>query len=150
MASTLTNLLVHLVFSTKDRRPLIPEEHQQELYAYIGGIIRSEQGILMAMGGMPDHIHILFKFKSSQQLSEIVRTIKASSSKWFNDKNLINTKFAWQTGYGAFSVSESQINRVIRYINTQKQHHEKKSFEDELVDILKKHNVEYDNRYLWG
>src|SRR5687768_7050399 len=109
MAGTFTNLLYHLVFSTKDRIPLIDQRLQHNLYEYIGGIIRGEGGVLLEIGGMPDHVHLLTKFKPVKSVSEMLNRIKAKSSKWANETKLIEQDFAWQGGYAAFSVSESQV-----------------------------------------
>ena len=119
MAGTFTNLLYHLVFSTKDRVPLISEKLQQDLYEYIGGIIRGEDGVLLEIGGMSDHVHLLTKFKPVKSVSEMLNRIKAKSSKWANEKKLIEQNFAWQAGYAVFSVSESQVAPVRLYLQGQ-------------------------------
>jgi REP element-mobilizing transposase RayT len=150
MASTFTNLLYHIVFSTKDRMPSIHKALRERLYEYIGGIIRGERGILLEIGGVPDHVHLLVKLKSDMATAEIVRLIKSNSSKWLNESNSPTGRFEWQTGYGAFSVSESQAAKVRQYIRTQESHHAKVSFRDELIGLLKKHGIEYDERYLLG
>lgn len=150
MAGTYTNLLFHLVFSTKERVPLIRETVEGELQGYIGGIIRGESGVLLAIGGMPDHIHILAKFKADTSVSEMVRKIKAPSSKWMNERPDARERFEWQGGYGAFSVSESRLSTVRRYIRNQKEHHARTSFRDELIALLKAHGIQYDERYLLG
>ncbi|MFY9819970.1 MAG: IS200/IS605 family transposase [Thermoanaerobaculia bacterium] len=150
MASTFTNLLFHIVFSTKDRLPVIHGDLREPLYEYMGGIIRSEGGILLEIGGVPDHVHLLVKSKADIALSDLVGHIKAGSSKWRNKKNTKANRFEWQVGYGAFSVSESQVSRVRKYIQTQEAHHAKVSFKDELITLLKKHGIEYDERYLLG
>ncbi|HEX3553383.1 MAG TPA: IS200/IS605 family transposase [Thermoanaerobaculia bacterium] len=150
MASTFTNLLYHIVFSTKNRIPAIQEGLREPLYEYIGGIIRGERGVLLQIGGVPDHVHVLAKTKADTSISEIVGRIKAGSSKWLNGKKLAANRFEWQTGYGAFSVSESQVSKVRKYIQTQEAHHAKVSFKEELITLLKKHGIEYDERYLLG
>jgi putative transposase len=150
MASTFTNLLYHTVFSTKDRLPTIHEGLRERLYEYIGGIIRGERGVLLEIGGIPDHVHLLMKLKSDMAVAEIVRLIKSNSSKWLNDSNGPTGRFEWQTGYGAFSVSESQVRKVRKYIQDQESHHAKVSFRDELIALLEKHGIEYDERYLLG
>jgi putative transposase len=151
MAGTYTNLLYHLVFSTKERKELIKKEFQEELYKYIGGIVRGEGGVLLEIGGMPDHVHLLAKLKPTRAVSDILRQIKANSSKWLNDehKRFRIRKFAWQEGYAAFSVSESQVWRVKKYIRGQEEHHKRTDFKTELIALLEKHRVEYDERYLW-
>jgi REP element-mobilizing transposase RayT len=148
MASTFTNLLFHIVFSTKDRIPAIHGGLREPLYEYMGGIIRSEGGILLEIGGVPDHVHLLVKSKADIAISDFVGHIKAGSSKWHNRKEV--NRFEWQAGYGAFSVSESQVSKVRKYIQTQEAHHAKVSFKDELITLLKKHGIEYDERYLLG
>ncbi len=148
LASTLTNLVAHIVFSTKNREQLISPEFQGELYAYIGGIVRSENGKLLAIGGMPDHLHLLVMYRPSHALADIVRVLKSSSSKWINDRGFSDSPFAWQNGYGAFSVSESKIEVLKAYINKQTEHHNRKSFGEELTELLILHNIKYDPQYL--
>ena len=150
MASSLTNLLYHIVFSTKDRRALVTPELRAELYPYIGGIIRNEKGILLEIGGMPDHIHIVAKLPADRAVSEVIRDIKANSSRWANERRDLCDGFAWQTGYGAFTVSVSQIDVLRRYVRAQEKHHRKLSFKEEFIVLLKKHGIEYDERYIWG
>ena len=150
MATTFTNLLFHIVFSTKNRMPAIHDALREPLYEYIGGIIRGEGGTLLQIGGVPDHVHLLVKTKADMAISEMVGRIKAGSSKWHNQKNSRENRFEWQTGYGAFSVSESQMSKVRKYIQTQEAHHAQTSFKDELIALLKKHGIEYDERYLLG
>ncbi len=149
MASTLTNLLYHIVFSTKHRIPLITEDIQEPLYRYVGGIIRGEGGSQLEIGGTPDHVHILARFPARKSVSDMLRHIKASSSKWLNDKGR-EDRFAWQEGYGAFSVSQSRVPAVRRYLENQEEHHRRWSFKQELISLLEKHGVEYDERYLWN
>ena len=148
MAGTYTNLLYHLVFSTKNRQPWIAPEIEEELYRYVGGIVRGEGGTLLEVNGMPDHVHLLVKLKPARAVSEILQHIKGNSSKWLNETKMRVRKFGWQDGYAAFTVSESQV-AVRRYIQNQKSHHRRTSYEDELLALLNKHGVEYDERYLW-
>jgi putative transposase len=149
MPSTYTNLLYHIVFSTKDRIPLITDNLQEEVYKYIGGIIRNEGGIQLEVGGTSDHIHILAKLKPAVSVSEMLNRIKSNSSKWANEEKMQLRKFGWQEGYAAFSVSESQVPTVKQYIRGQKEHHRKQSFQEEFVALLERHGIEYDPRYLW-
>ncbi len=149
MASTLTNLLVHVVFSTKGRETTITDEYREKLHNYIGIIIRGEGAQPLSVGGMPDHIHIAMKYKSNQALSDMVRKIKANSSKWVNQKRFIKKRFAWQNGYGGFSISVSQVDKVRIYIMNQAEHHRTRTFKEELVQILEKHGIDYDPEYLW-
>jgi REP element-mobilizing transposase RayT len=150
MATTFANLLYHVVYSTKERVPLIEALLREPLYEYIGGIVRGEGGILLEIGGMPDHVHLLAKFKTSIAVAEMVQKIKGKSSKWVNDLPDRRDRFDWQEGYGAFTVSESLVPRVRKYIRTQEEHHKKVSFKDELIAILKKNRIPYDEKYLLG
>ena len=149
MSSSLTNLLYHIVFSTKNRTEIITKTYQEELYKYIGGIIKEKKGILLAIGGMSDHIHIFMKSPASISISYMLKEIKGNSSKWVNNNRYINGKFNWQIGYSAFSVSQSQSEKLENYINNQEAHHKDKLFKDELIELLEKHEIEYDERYLW-
>jgi putative transposase len=149
MATTFANLLYHVVFSTKDRLPLIRNEIRESLYEYMGGIIRSEGGILLEIGGMPDHVHLLVKLKTDVTVALMVQKVKGKSSKWHNER-LVQERFAWQSGYGIFSVSASLVERVRRYIRSQEEHHRRVSFRDELITLLKRNGIPYDERYLLG
>ena len=148
MASTFTSLSYHVVFSTKYRQALIDDDTKQELYGYIGGIIANKDGQLLEIGGMPDHIHILTSCPPSLALADFIRDIKANSSKWMHEEQRL-LRFAWQTGYGAFTVSCSQIDVVRNYIRNQAEHHSKQSFEDEFRDILRKHGILFEETYLF-
>jgi putative transposase len=150
MATTFANLLYHLVFTTKGRIPTIRDDIQESLYEYIGGIVRGEGGILLAIGGMPDHVHLLAKFKTDTAVSVMVQKIKAKSSKWMNDRPVRSEHFEWQAGYGIFSVSEFLVEKVRGYIGTQEEHHKRVSFKDELIVLLQRHRIPYDERYLLG
>jgi REP element-mobilizing transposase RayT len=149
MPSTYTNLLYHIVFSTKDRIPLITNNIQEELYKYIGGIIRAEGGVQLEIGGMQEHVHILAKFKAAISVAEMLNKIKSNSSKWANDHKMKLRKFGWQEGYAAFSVSESQVPAVREYIRNQKEHHRQQTYQEEFVTLLERHGIEYDPQYLW-
>ncbi len=149
MGSTLTNLIYHVVFSTKSRKPLITQEIRDELYLYMGGIVKGEGGVLIQIGGMPDHIHIVLKLKPIHKLSDILQKVKGKSSKWINVQNRIKGKFGWQDGYGAFTVSESQVAVVVKYVKQQEKHHRNLSFKGELIRILKLNHVDYNEEYLW-
>ncbi|HEV2851493.1 MAG TPA: IS200/IS605 family transposase [Thermoanaerobaculia bacterium] len=150
MASTFTNLLYHIVFSTKHRVPAIHKDLRERLYEYIGGIVRGEGGVLLEIGGISDHVHLLTKLKADTAASVMVRLIKSNSSRWLHQLDLPMSRFDWQTGYGAFSVSESQLPKVRRYIQNQESHHKNVSFQDELITLLKRNRIEYDERYLLG
>ena len=149
MAGTYTNLLYHIVFSTKKRIPLISDNLQQDLYSYLGGIIRGEGGILLEIGGMADHLHLIAKLKPTKTVSEMLNRIKAKSSKWVNEEKLKMRKFGWQDGYAAFSASQSQVASARRYIRNQGIHHLRQSFQDEFKALPERHVVEYDERFLW-
>ena len=148
MPSSYTNLLYHIVFSTKNRKPLIRDDFQEELYRYIGGIIRAEGGIQLEIGGAANHIHILVKLKPTQSVSHMLNKIKANSSRWINQSKKPAETFAWQEGYGAFTVSESQANVVREYIRRQEEHHHRQSFQEEFLELLRRHDVDYDPRFL--
>jgi REP element-mobilizing transposase RayT len=141
--------LYHLVFSTKERRPLITPELRAELYPFIGGIIRNKRGILLEIGGMPDHVHLVARLRPDIAIANMLGVIKANSSKWANERRDLTTEFAWQKGYGAFTISESQLVVVRHYVQTQEEHHRKQTFQEEFVALLNKHGVEYGERYLW-
>jgi REP element-mobilizing transposase RayT len=149
VSGTYTNLLYHIVFSTKNRAPLITKTLQTDLHAYLGGIVREHEGIALSIGGMPDHVHILAKLKPKLAVSDVVRDVKAGSSKWIYETSRIRRKFGWQNGFSAFSVSFSQVPRVRRYIETQEEHHHGTDFKVELLTMLRKNHVEFDEATLW-
>jgi REP element-mobilizing transposase RayT len=149
MGSTHTNLLYHVVFSTKHREPIITPDVRAELYKYIGGIIRGEGGTLLEIGGIADHVHLLARLKAAPSVADMLRLIKCNSSNWANERPQRQWRFEWQTGCGAFTVSESQVAGVRDYVRHQEEHHQKMTFQEEFVTLLKKHGVEYDERYLW-
>ncbi len=148
MSNTYSNLLYHIVFSTSGRRELI-KSGKEELYRYATGIIRGEGGYLIKIGGAADHVHIFAKFPPVISISDMVRKIKSNTSKWINENKKYAFPFSWQRGYGVFSVSESGAEKVIEYIENQEIHHKKMGFKEELLSLLKKHNVRYDEKYLW-
>ena len=149
MGTTYTNLLFHIVFSTKHRKNIITPEIQERLYEYIGGILREQKGILLQIGGMLDHVHILAKLSPTLAISDVIRITKANSSKWCNESFQTNTKFAWQRGFGAFSVSFSKVDQVQKYIQNQQEHHKKISFAHEFRQLLVRHGIEFDERYIF-
>ena len=148
MADSYTNLLYHIIFSTKDRRPLITDILQPRLFDYIGGTIRNLGGISLELNGTEDHIHLLTKLRPDKAVSDILRDLKANASGWMHDVFPEVRDFSWQRGYGAFTVSHSNVEEVRRYIAQQKQHHQKTSFRDEFIQFLKANGIEYDERYL--
>lgn len=148
MAHSYVMLVLHIVFSTKGRVPFIGAEPRDRLYDYMGGIIRNERGLLLEVGGMPDHVHLLARFRASVSLSEMLKLIKGRSSHWMNGLPDLGYHFDWQEGYAAFSVSESQIAAVRKYIQTQEQHHAHRSSHEELVVLLRKHRVEFNEEDL--
>ena len=147
MPSTHTSLHYHIIFSTKGRRRMIAEPWRTQLHAYIGGIIRDIGAVARSIGGPGDHVHILAGLKPTHTLADVVRQIKRGSSAWIHQHGV--KKFAWQEGYGAFTVSPSQLSKVQRYIANQLEHHRKKTFEEEYVDLLRLSGVEFDETYLW-
>lgn len=147
--STFTSLTYHVVFGTKHRRPIIARNVRDELYSYIGGIIRDERCHLLEIGGMQDHIHILAGFSPVAAVSDMLRQIKAGSSKWLNERDDVSNRFEWQTGYGAFTVSQSQVPVVRRYIQRQEEHHRVRSFKDEYMELLKRHGIQFEESYLF-
>lgn len=150
MPASYTNLLYHIVFSTKDRRPFITPKLQIELHPYIGGIIVDAGGKPIEIGGVADHVHILAKLPATLAIADALRLIKANSSKWAGERKDLVRTFAWQTGYSAFTVSKSQADAVLAYIRNQARHHRRKTFKQELISLLDKHEIEYEEKYLWA
>ncbi len=150
MAHTYISNLMHCVWSTKDRRKLISADLQQRLWPFIGGIARQNDMKALAVGGVEDHIHILLSLPATLPVSKAVQLIKGGSSKWVSETFPSFGDFAWQEGYGAFSISVSHVEDTIVYIKKQAEHHRKKTFKEEYLTFLKKHGIEYDERYVWG
>ena len=148
MPDSYTNLLYHVVFSTKDRRPLITPEYETQLYNYIGGIVRSVGGISLALNGTEDHIHLLTKLRPDRALSDVLRDLKAKATGWMHDVFPSLKNFSWQRGYGAFTVSQSNVDEVRNYIARQKQHHRKISFREEFIQFLQVNGVDYHERFI--
>lgn len=142
MAHTHSNILIHAIFSTKERRPLLNDELRPRMHAYLGGIVREIGGVAIRVNGTANHVHMLLRVPPAIAVADLVRDVKASSSKWAG-------KFAWQTGYGAFSVSESVAASVLKYIEMQEAHHRNMTFQAEYLRFLKRHRVEYDPRFVW-
>jgi putative transposase len=150
MANSYTNILIHFIFSTKNREKIITEKFQERLHPYMGGIARENNMKALAIGGVEDYVHLLISLPPTLPIAKAIQLIKGGSSKWVHDTFPALKKFKWQQGYGAFSVSVSQVENTIAYILGQREHHRKKTFQDEYIAFLKKHNVEYDQRYIWG
>jgi len=149
MANTYTQLFIQIVFSPWGRASMILPKHKDELQMYSTGIIQNRKHKLLAINFMPDHAHIFIGYNTAQMLPDLVRDIKAGTSKLINDRRWIFGKFEWQAGYGAFSYSRSEIDTVIKYINNQEEHHRKMSFKDEFLELLKRFDIDYDERYLF-
>ena len=148
MSSTHLSLLYHLVFSTKRRQAWITESWQEKLNSYLGGILRALGGVAEGIGGAADHIHILASLKATRCLAEIMRELKSSSSKWVHEELGI-AGFGWQDGYGAFTVGRSEVDRIQHYLREQKEHHRRKTFQEEYLELLRQSGIEFDERYLW-
>ncbi|MFO1003975.1 MAG: IS200/IS605 family transposase [Planctomycetaceae bacterium] len=147
--STHQQLLYHIVFSTKNRQHWLIDGFRDEVFAYMIGIAKNQGGVAIRVGGFYDHVLLLVRIPAKLSVSEFVGTLKSSSSKHINDTSEQLRKFGWQDGFGAFTVSVSQKNRVVEYIENQMEHHAGHSFQDEYLHLLKKHEVEYDPRYVW-
>jgi len=149
MPQSLSSILVHIVFSTKLREPFITPEIEPELHAYIATVFREVKSSSLLIGGTRDHIHALFVLSRTRTLAEIVEEVKTNSSKWIKTKGREFRNFHWQAGYGAFSIGQSNMENVKRYIASQKVHHRRRTFQDEYRALLKKYKIEYDERYVW-
>jgi putative transposase len=149
MPQSLAKIYVHLIFSTKNREPLLDRDIQTELASYLGGTLNHLECQPIELGSAPDHAHILCCLSKNLSLSNLVEEIKISSSKWIKTKGRRFARFHWQNGYGAFSVSHSHLNAVIHYIRQQEEHHRKVTFQEEFREFLKKYRVPYDERYIW-
>ena len=148
MSQSFTNLLYHLIFSTKDRRPVITLDYQPRLYDYIGGIIRELGGVSLGINGIEDHVHVVTKLRPDKALSDVLRVLKCNASGWMHDVFPSLAEFSWQRGYAAFTVSQSDVQEVRRYVAGQKEHHEKVSFRDEFIRFFKANHIEYDERFV--
>lgn len=150
MSHTYSTIYYHVIHSTRDRTEWIGPELEPPLFAYVSAVIESEGGKLLEAGAMPDHVHWLVSGAPKVAVSDLVRSVKANSSRWIHETFPTLGDFAWQSGYGVFSVSESGLDRVRRYIRGQKEHHRKMTFKEEYIAFLKRHQIEYDERYVWG
>ena len=149
MAGKYLSLLVHFTWSTQNREPWIEQAMREDMYAYIGGIMRKKKAKLFAAGGMFDHIHLYASLPSIISIADFVNAVKANSSRWVHESFSNLKAFAWQEGYDAFSVSKSDEQRVMRYIQEQERHHAKRTFKEEFISLLEKHEMPYDPRQIW-
>lgn len=149
MANTYTQIHIQAVFTVQNRDCIITDRWRNELYKYITGIVQNNKHRLLAINGMPDHIHILFGFRPSQSLSDLMQDIKGGSSRWINERRFVNGKFSWQEGYGAFSYSKSDLPDVIRYIECQQQYHRKEKFMDEYLGLLNSFEIDYKDEFIF-
>ncbi len=148
MANTFTQIYLHLVFAVQNRISLIKHAWKDELYQYITGITQNNGHKLIAINGMPNHLHLAIGYKPHQLITDLLQDIKGNSSKWINDKKFVKGKFNWQAGYGAFSFSQSHIDRVVKYINNQEPHHKRQTFHEEYFQLLKNYDVTFDEKYI--
>ena len=147
MPQSLARVLVHLVFSTKNREPWIPSEVRGELHAYLGGVLGTIGCPSIQVGGTEDHVHLLYSLSRTLSLANVTEKVKTSTSRWMKPRAVAT--FSWQTGYGAFSVGEAELRSVVRYIERQEAHHARWSFQDEMRDFFRRHQLPYDERYVW-
>jgi REP element-mobilizing transposase RayT len=149
MPQSLAKIYVHLIFSTKNREPLLPRSVQPDLHAYLGGILRDLESPIVEVNSEPDHVHVLFVLARTRALSDVVGQLKSGSSAWLKTKGAAFNGFHWQNGYGAFSVSQSGVDEVIEYIRRQHDHHQRVSFQDEFRAFLRRYEIEFDEGYVW-
>lgn len=150
MANTFTSLHYHMVFSTKNRERWITSDIEERIWSYLGGIAKENKVHPIQIGGIEDHVHLLLGAPASLALSKIAQLIKGGSSAWIHDTFPNMKGFAWQDGYGVFSVSKSNIPEVVEYIRGQREHHRTRTFQEEYIAFLKRHEIQYDERYVWG
>ena len=149
MANTYTQIYIQIVFAVEGRQNLIGPEHNEELQKYITGIVSGQKQKLLAINNMPDHVHVLIGLGADCCLSDLVRDIKSNSSRFINEKRWVGGRFSWQEGFGGFSYSRSQLDTVIRYIQNQQRHHARRTFRDEYVELLRKFQLNYNERYIF-
>ena len=149
MPHSYSSLLTHVVFSTKDRMRFLDAQIRPDLFAYMGGIVREMGGVARIINGLEDHVHMLISLAADVAISECSRVVKTNSSRWVHETFANHRNFAWQTGYGAFSVSASNGKQVIKYIRDQERHHRRMTFQEEFITLLRKHGVSFDERFLW-
>lgn len=148
MANTYTQIYLQFVFAVENKISLIQSQWKDDLYKYITGIVKNNKHKLIAINGTSNHVHIFVEYKPHQLISDLLQDIKGDSSKWINKNKFVQGHFSWQQGYGAFSYSHSQIDQVAKYIMKQEQHHKKKTFQEEYLEILKRFNIPYDEKYI--
>lgn len=149
MANTYTQCYVHIIFSPKSREALIKKEWKSDLEKYITGIVQNKKHKMLAINCMPDHVHLFIGYNLNELISDLVRDIKVASNEWIKNNNLSKFKFDWQSGYGAFTHSRSQLDTVVKYIINQEEHHKKRTFREEYLDILAKNEIEFNSEYLF-
>ncbi len=149
MANSYSQIYIQIVFAVKGRQNLIKREHKEELHKYITGIVKAKKQKMLAVNCMPDHAHMFLGFTPDMKISDLVRDVKSISSGFINEKKFVKGKFNWQHGFGAFSYSHSHIDRVVKYVLNQEEHHKKKTFREEYIGLLEKFNVEYDPKYIF-
>lgn len=150
MATTCTCLLYHVVFSTKNRSPIIPDNLRPRLWEYFGGTARETGHNCIRAGGTADHVHLALRLSTTDDVATAVKMLKANTSKWINDNGFIVGRFSWQEGYGAFTFSPLELKTVCSYIDNQEEHHRTRTFQDEFRSFLKAYEIEFDERYIWG
>ena len=150
MANTYTQIFLHVVFVVKGRMNVIPKDKKEELFAYIGGIIKNKNHKLYIVNGMADHVHVLFGCNPNESISDLIKEVKRNSSKYINENHWISGKFEWQHGFGAFSYSKSHVDKIYQYIKSQEEHHKRITFREEYISFLKKYGIDYDERYIFS
>jgi len=148
MGHTYTNLPTHIIFSTKDRLPFLGEDRRNDVFEYMGGIVRELRGSAINVNGVRDHVHLLIRLPAALAIAKAVEIIKTNSSRWVHERRVLHRTFAWQSGYSAFSVSSSQMDSVSQYITNQEEHHRKITFQEELIRFLRSSGIQYDDRYI--
>ncbi|HJZ83154.1 MAG TPA: IS200/IS605 family transposase [Pyrinomonadaceae bacterium] len=149
MANTFSQIYIQTVFAVSERQSLIKPEFKEDLYKYITGIVRNQGQKLIAINGMADHVHILIGLKPAMALADLVREIKADSTSFVNEQQFVHGRFSWQESYGAFSYGHSQLDTIIRYIQNQERHHQRRSFKDEYMTLLRKFDIAFDDKYVF-
>lgn len=149
MPHTFTSLWCHVIFSTKDRQPLIDVEVRPRLFAYMAGIVREAGATALAVNGVDDHVHLLIGLPAKLSVADAMRVLKTNASRWVHEQWPHRRSFAWQAGYGAFGVSRSNVDEVVRYVEQQEDHHRRMTFQDEYLAFLRRHGIAFDERYVW-